>query len=569
MLKLLNISNIAVISKLLIEFESGLHLLTGETGSGKSIIIDSLNLLLGARASQELIRTGQESARVEGLFTVAKDSSVVGLLQNAGITVEDGEIVVRREISISGKSKIFINNSPATLALLRSTAGQLVDIHGQHDNQNLLDPAYHLDLIDWFGESAALRAEVRALYQEVTAAHQKLQSLQMDEQQRLKRLDMLTFQINEIERAKLTESLYKDLTAERHLLLNGERVYTLASESYELLYNADSSALAALKKVLRNVQDLAQIDVAFQPYLAPLESLDYQLEDLAYFLRSYSEQLDFSENRLNRVEERLAEIDKLCKKYGPTVNEVLDYLTRIRAELNELSQRKEHEAAFTAQLQECLSQYQAKALALSERRHRAAHSLESAMKDELRQLAMKSTTFKVRVQRLPTSEPEALLERISPKGLDTVEFLVATNKGEALKPLVKVASGGELSRIILALKTLIAGDSPDKTLIFDEVDSGIGGREAEVVGRKLKQVARHNQVFCITHLPQVASFADEHYYVYKRVLDRRTETFIERLQGPRRIGEIARMLGGEKITETTTKHAMEMLQLAEAGKGRS
>lgn len=570
MLKLLNISNIAVINKLLIEFESGLHLLTGETGSGKSIIIDSLNLLLGARASQDLIRTGQEVARVEGLFTTSPHSPASLLLQNAGIAADEGEILIRRELSSAGKSKIFINDSPATLGLLREIAGHLVDIHGQHDNQALLDPEFHLDLLDWFEGNESLLTEIRDQHDAILRVDAKLKSLRMDEQQRLKRIDMLAFQISEIERAKLTEGLEKELAAERYRLVNGEKVFTLAAESYEMLYNAEPSLLTVLKKVMRHAQDLAQIDPVFIPYLEPLENLEYQLEDLSHFLRSYSEQLDFSEERLNQLETRCAEVEKLCKKYGPTTSEVLTYLTKIRAEHEALAECKEHEAEFSEQLNQLLTVYQAKAAVLSKRRARATVALESGMKAALRALAMETTAFKVRMQTSAAGgDSYDLLNQISARGLDQVEFMVATNKGEALKPLVKVASGGELSRIILAIKSLIAADSPDKTLIFDEVDSGIGGRVAEVVGRRLRDVARRNQVICVTHLPQVAAFADEHYFVGKRIIDRRTEAYVERMQGPRRVEEIARMLGGEKITETTTKHAREMLQLAEAGKGRS
>lgn len=568
MLKLLTIANIAVISKLQVEFEKGLTLLTGETGSGKSIIIDSLNLLLGTRASQEIIRTGEETARVEALFLIPLASPIRKILEEAGIDWQEEELIIRREISTSGRSKIFINNSLATLSTLREIGSHLVDIHGQHDGQFLLNSQCHLELLDLFGENQSLVDDVAESYRRVKTFDQRLRALQMDEQQRLKQIDILSFQVGEIEKAKLSEDLDKELLAERNILLNTEKLYSLTSESFHILYDSETAVLTNLKKVSKHLEELSQIDSHFQAYQAQLENVRYQMEDLAYYVRDYTEGIQFNQAKLDQIENRLSEIDKLRKKYGQSIADILKYLESIKAELNELSMRKEREEETVQQLDAALRDYLVKAKALSEKRRGDAQKLEAQMRQELNQLAMEATHFKVScvANALSADTREDGIGTITAKGIDEVEFLAATNKGEALKPLVKVASGGELSRIILALKTLVAADSPGKTLIFDEVDAGIGGRVAEVVGKKLKRVAKAHQVLCITHLPQIASFADQHYFVYKEVRNKRTEAFIERLEEKRRVDELARMLGGERITETTTKHAKEMLKLADSTK---
>ncbi len=563
MLKSLRLKNIAVINSLEIEFGAGLNVLTGETGSGKSIIVDSLNLLMGMRASADLIRTGADSASVEALFEISYGREPRELLEQAGIPCEEDGLIIRREITASGKNKTFINNSMATLALLRELGPRLVDIHGQHEGQLLLDPSSHLRLLDLYGDNLKAAEELADCYRRLRDLDAKLSSLEIEEQERLRRIDLLAYQARELEQAALSEEEEARLEAERIILQNAERLFTLAAEAYELLYNSEGAVLELLRKVRRRVEDLASIDQKFQAYTGQVEGSALALEDLAYALRDYSDSMDFSPERLDAVEKRLSEIERLKKKYGRSIAEVLAYYRRVKEELNDLEQRRERADELEKELAREKELYLKLAMSLSDRRREDAEKLAKEVRRVMAQLAMPDARFYVRLQAAAAPAGGRVPSNFTARGLERVEFMVSTNRGEELKPMARVASGGELSRLMLALKSIVAGDDRDKTLIFDEVDSGIGGRTAEVVGRKLKDLARHNQVICVTHLPQIASFASWHYYVFKETRGGRTETFVEKLEGKRRIEEIARMLGGSKLTDTATKHAREMLQLAE------
>ncbi len=563
MLKSLRLKNIAVINSLEIEFGAGLNVLTGETGSGKSIIVDSLNLLMGMRASADLIRTGADSASVEALFEISYGREPRELLEQAGIPCEEDGLIIRREITASGKNKTFINNSMATLALLRELGPRLVDIHGQHEGQLLLDPSSHLRLLDLYGDNLKAAEELADCYRRLRDLDAKLSSLEIEEQERLRRIDLLAYQARELEQAALSEEEEARLEAERIILQNAERLFTLAAEAYELLYNSEGAVLELLRKVRRRVEDLASIDQKFQAYTGQVEGSALALEDLAYALRDYSDSMDFSPERLDAVEKRLSEIERLKKKYGRSIAEVLAYYRRVKEELNDLEQRRERADELEKELAREKELYLKLAMSLSDRRREDAEKLAKEVRRVMAQLAMPDARFSVRLQAAAAPAGGRVPSNFTARGLERVEFMVSTNRGEELKPMARVASGGELSRLMLALKSIVAGDDRDKTLIFDEVDSGIGGRTAEVVGRKLKDLARHNQVICVTHLPQIASFASWHYYVFKETRGGRTETFVEKLEGKRRIEEIARMLGGSKLTDTATKHAREMLQLAE------
>ncbi|MBI4481311.1 MAG: DNA repair protein RecN [Acidobacteria bacterium] len=556
MLKFLAIRHFAVIDRLQVEFQPGLTLLTGETGSGKSIIVDALGLLLGDRASQEKIRTGEETAAVEGQFAISLDNPVRQILHQGGFEAGE-ELILKREISGSGRNRIFVQGSLGTLNLLRELAPYLVHIHGQNENQTLTRPESHLDLLDEFGGNGEMRSRVVERCQLFRALERRLQMLQQGEQERLRRADLLKFQANEIEKVGPKPREDEELQAERRLLQNAEKLFSCAAEAYGLLYGDEGShgMLAAYTHFLRRVEELSQMDPRFQGYLSNLDDVRYALEDLATTLRDYQQSVDFSPERLEQVERRLAEIERLKKKYGATLDAVLGHLERAKAELVELEGEGWDEGALRKQLEESRREYIQAAEALSVRRRQMAQRLEASMREELSELALEKAVFQVQFRSL--SEP-------APRGTDEVEFLVTTNPGEDLRPLVKIASGGEMSRISLALKSIIAADHSDAALIFDEVDAGIGGRVAETVGRKLKRLAARRQVLCVTHLPQIACFADHHYAVSKKVRKGRTITCVDALLPNARVEEIARMLGGSRITETTHKHARELLRLSKS-----
>lgn len=552
MLRTLSIRNFALVDSLELDFGAGLNLLTGETGSGKSVLVGAIELLLGGRAWQELIRSGRESARVEGLFELRQGHPGYSMLEAAGIASEGTEIVVRREISSSGKNKIFINSSLATLQLLGQLGELLVDLHGQHDQQLLLRPRHHLQWLDHFADLGSLVEEVRLRCARWSQLRRELEQLRSDEQQRLQRIDTLRYQVADISQTKLAPGREDELLAERHLLAHAERRAESSGSSYERLYEGDGSVLASLAQLERTMSQLAEIDPKATPHVERLLETRYALEDVAYFLRDYRQSIDFNPDRLAALENELEEIARLKKKYGATVAGVLAYLASIQSELEILQQSGRREAELEVEVGESRRLFDELAARLSAARRRHARQLEKRMEGELGQLAMEKTRFGVQFESCEAQ----------PSGTDRVEFLVSPNPGEDLKPLARIASGGELSRVILALKSLISLDDPDKALVFDEVDVGIGGRVAETLGRKLRRLAATQQVLCVTHLPQIASFADRHFLVTKQSSARRTAVDVQLLDGRERVEEIARMLGGATITETTRRHAAEMLEAA-------
>ncbi|MGI8784325.1 MAG: DNA repair protein RecN [Acidobacteriota bacterium] len=549
MIRTLSVRNFALVDAVELDFGSGLNLLTGETGSGKSILVDAVGLLLGGRALQESIRSGRTAARVEGLFEVLAGSPACATLESAGIEVQGGEILIRREIAAGGKSKIFINQSLVTLQVLTQLGPLLVDIHGQHDQQSLLNTRSHLEWLDHFAGTSTLLAEVEWHYLSWSALAEELEQLRSAEQQRLQRIDMLRFQTSEIAALKLTPLLEDELESERHLLSHAEKRAQWSAAAFERLYEGETSALALLADIERNVAQLADVDPEAAAWRDRLAESRYGLEDLAFVLRDYRNQIDFDTNRLTELEGRLEEISRARKKYGPTLDDVLRYFASIQEELRQLEECAGRETALEQEAAGARTAYDAAAARLSEERKKQARQLERKMERELGELAMEKTRFGVEFEQV---EPHA-------RGIDCVQFLVSPNPGEALRPLARIASGGELSRILLALKTLLALEDRDRTLIFDEVDAGIGGRVAETVGRKLRRLAASQQILCVTHLPQVAAFADRHFRVTKQVARGQTRIEAELLEAEGRIGEIARMLGGAHITETTRRHAEEML----------
>lgn len=559
MLLELNAENYAVVEKLRVRFHRGLNLLTGETGSGKSIIVDALSLLLGARASSDVIRADNRRARVAGVFEVDHGSTGNGSLSQAGIEPENGELIVEREILASGKSRAYVNGRVVTLGVLRELAAALADIHGQHEQQRLFSARAQLDMLDAFAETAPQLAEVAEIYREWRAAADRLRELRNNEQERLRLLDLYRFQHREIAEAKLDASEWQALERERDVLSNIERVLESAARAYDALYDAEDSATAQLAAAQRDVEELSRFDTDAAAWRSPLESARASVDDVALDLRSYRDRLEPDPRRLAEIEDRLALIERLCRKYGPTLTEVIAYGQEVERRLADLESSDEQIERIEAAQAESATRYAARAAALSNKRQQASKGLSKLVEKELASLAMEKAVFQV-----DFGPPDAA--SWSPSGIDKVRFLISTNRGHPPRPLADVASGGELSRIALALKTCllpalpVEGNAIPRTLVFDEIDSGIGGRVAEFVGRRLHDLARSHQVLCVTHLPQVAGFADAHYHVQKR--EGKTAAFatLSELSEPERVAELARMLSGENVTASAVEHAQEMLE---------
>jgi DNA repair protein RecN (Recombination protein N) len=557
MLKLLRINNIAIIAELELEFGSGLTLLTGETGAGKSILIDALGLLFGARASPELIRTGEERGVVEAVF---ESSAAARAADARGLPADGDEVVLRREIHVSGKGKATVNGGLVPVAVLRELAPELAAIHGQHEPQGLLDPETHLSVLD---RHAGLADEAEALvapFRRLREVEAELEALRKDRREAERRREMLEYQAAEVEKAGLTPGEEESLRQEKQIQASAGRLAELSGEAYRLLYDDEDAVVSRLGQVYRKVEELAAIDPRLAPHVEAKEAVRASLDDLALFLRDYREGLQVSPGRLDEIESRLALIERLKRKYGATVEEVIAFGERCRADLASLGSPEEREAALQREREELAGKYLAAARALSRKRRAAARELEKKMQAELGQLAMEKTRFRVQFQPDVAGDDDGAVW--TEGGLETAEFLISPNPGEELRGLARIASGGELSRILLALKSVATHDDPEegKTLVFDEVDAGIGGRVAEVVGRKLRTIAARHQVLCVTHLPQIASMADRHFVVRKRVERGRTVTDVQPLEGGERVEEVARMLGGETVTETARRHAREMVK---------
>jgi DNA repair protein RecN (Recombination protein N) len=561
MLRLLRIRNLALIRELEIEFGAGLNLLTGETGSGKSILVDALGLLLGARSSQEMIRSDCDTATIEGVFEIESSAPLLQMLAEAGSDTEDGSLIIRREISSSGRNRIFINNQLAPLSSLKQLADKLADIHGQQDQRSLLDLPTHLERMDFFGDNAHLLKEVRETFQKLRDTAKQLEVLETDEKGRLQRLDMLQFQIDEIRRVDPKPEEKETLEEERNILANHEKILSLATETYGILYESQSSVLSQINRVERILEELGQFDKSWEPYREALQESRYKFEDLAYSARAYASRSDFSPERLEQVSQRLYALNKLTKKYGSSLGEVVEYLDRCTKELDTLLAYADNSARIMKRFEEEWKTYLEKAEKLSQKRRRDAKTLETEIRKEFLALAMEQMELHVKFHQKDENPAKGRLPAFCGlDGIDHVEFLIAPNKGEEIMPLAKIASGGELSRLMLAIRSLCGSEDSGKTLVFDEVDAGIGGRVAEAVGRRLKAISENHQVLCVTHLPQIAAFASRHFSVRKEVVGARTETVVQCLDSSERITELSRMLGGENITETTLRHTMEMLE---------
>lgn len=564
MLTLLKISNIALINELEVDFGPGLNLLTGETGSGKSIIVDCLGALTGDRVTADMIREGEQAARIEGLFSVENGDKIQALLKEAGIDINDDkavELIIRREMSRSGKNRIFINNQLATQSLLKSIGRLLVDIHGQGEQAALFDVATHMELLDEAGGLGGLRLDVKEAHHHLTTVRTELGMLQQNEAEKLQLLDILRFQVREIEKAALRSGEDVELEEEKRRLNNVEKLSTLSEESYSLLYEAEDSTISTLERATRKIEELAEYDDRFAGYIDSLRTAEAVVGDLAITLRDFSTHLEFSPQRLDEIENRLAEISRVKRKYGETIEAVLHHLTQSKERLDAVETSEVRETELQKELERARAAYLEAAGKLHDERVKFASKFEKDVERELKNVALEKAAFRVKIVAPSASELALDLTDtwFSHRGYDRMEFLFSANPGESARPLAKIASGGEASRVMLVLKTVAKLRERDKTAVFDEVDVGIGGRVAEAVGRKLKSLAAGQQVLCVTHQPQIASLADSHFVVEKRAAGKRISVSIRELDPAEKIEEIARMLAGEKVSDTAREHAREML----------
>jgi len=556
MLVELTVENYAVVDRLRVRFHAGLNLLTGETGSGKSIVVDALGLLFGGRASSEMIRSGEDRARVAGIFEVRDERPLRAILEQAAIAVEDGELLIEREVLGGGKSRAFVGNRPATVALLRELAPYLGDIHGQHDQQLLFSPETQREMLDTFAGAQKLYGDGGEAYRAMRHTESELTELERAEQEKLRMLDLWQFQRREIESLRLHPGEDAALENERRVLQNLGRILETAGGAYSALYDSPESAAALARLAGKKLEELARIDATLSEIREMLKPAEVALSEASYALRDYLGSLEANPARLDEVETRLAALDKAKRKYGATIDDMLGYLDQVTRNIDAVEHAGERMEQLRAERRKLTEQYDALADKLTARRTEAAAKLAKRVESELSALAMERATFEICVQ--PADASAA--------GKDKIEFLVSPNLGEAPKPIDKVASGGEISRIALALKTCVSAPARSsgtvRTLVFDEVDAGIGGGVAEGVGRRLKKLSASSQVLCVTHLAQIACFADHHYLVEKHEQKGRTVASIEELDAAARTREIGRMLSGEKVTSEALKHAERLIALS-------
>ena len=563
MLVELRLENYAVIDNAVIEFASGLNLLTGETGAGKSILIDALGLLLGEKASSDVIRTGAERAVVAAVFESDGSAarSVETILEENGLDAENGSLILRREIAAGGKGRVFVNNQPATVAVLKLIAPHLAIIHAQNESLAHFDATARQELLDAF--AGVDGKDVAAAFAQWKQVRERITGLENDEQDRARLLDLWNFQAREIEDARLHSGEDEQVEAEKRVLANAEKIYGAAMNAFDLLYEGNASTSSSLRAAQKHVEELVRYEPKFQEALDALESARISVEDVGATLRDYAGGIHASPERLAEIEERLALLDRLKRKYGPTLEATIASGAEVRRKLSEMENKDQVLLDLRALLATAADAYLKSARAVSRKRSEAARKLEKLVEAEINDLAMRAS-FRIAVE---DNEEEA---HWATSGINQVIYLIATNTGETLRPLEQIASGGELSRVMLALKASVeSGINPSgkkrsaaaqRTLVFDEIDIGIGGRAAEAVGKKLKALAKGNQVLCVTHLPQIATFADHHYVIEKKEAAGRAKTTVRQIVGEERTEEVARMLSGAKLTDTSRKHAEQMIR---------
>ncbi len=557
MLVSLDIQDFGLIDRQTIDFTSGLNVLTGETGAGKSIVVEALQVALGGRAWAEFIRTGKERARVTAVFDIQPLNMLKEKLQGWGIPLEeDGVLIMARELARNGRNICRINGQVVALSVYREAAQYLVDIHGQHENQSLFNPDRHRDLLDRFGGLWSLRQEVAEIYQKWRDLTSQLEELRRGTRDRLHRRDMLTYQVEEIDRARLSPGEDEALTQERNRLANAEKIAALAGRCYQVLYGGEEGLPAVmdlLGQACRDLQELSRIDPELSSLATTLDGVLFHVEDVARELARYRDGVEFNPGRLQQVEERLSRIRELKRKYGDSVEEILRYREEAAAELELLASSEENAAALEDEINRWEERWQEKAMALSRARRQHARQLEEAVARELLDLEMGRVEFQVLFEDLP--QP-------APGGRERVEFLISPNPGEPLRPLAKIASGGELSRVMLAMRSILAAVDELPTLVFDEVEAGIGGRTLVAVAEKLADIAGHRQVICVTHAAQIASYARTHFSISKEVQAGQTTTRVRRLDEEGRLLELARMLGGREVDGLARDHARHLLEQA-------
>jgi DNA repair protein RecN (Recombination protein N) len=553
MLVELVVENFAVVERLRLSLQAGLNALTGETGSGKSLVVDAFGLLLGGRASTDAIRTGAERAFVSGRFELPDDAALRALLADAGIEAEDGELVIEREILANGKSRAYAGNRPVTVTLLRDLAPYLGDIHGQHDQQKLLYPDAQRELLDEAGGADAELAAVEAAWRAWREAAAALEELDRSEQEKLRLADLWVMQRKEIEALELQPGEDAQLENEARVLSNVARLTENATAAHEALSDSEDAAAKSIARALKKLEDLVPIDGKMRGVVEILEPARIAVAEAAHELRHYLGTLEADPARIEQVETRLAQIEKLKRKYGNTIEEIVAFLADVRSKLDAVESAAERRAELQKRIGQLEGAYRKAALALRAVREKAAKALQKAVETELAGLAMKGVVFRAALR-----ETEA-----SSHGVDHVEFLVSANPGEEPRALDHVASGGELSRIALALKTCVASrpaKNGGRTLVFDEVDAGVGGAAAEMIGRRLKRISRSSQVLCVTHLAQIAGFADHHYRVEKKEAGGRASTTVQELKAEQRVREIGRMLSGQSLSEEALRHAARLME---------
>ena len=563
MLKELVIRHFAIIDEVHIVFDRGFHVLTGETGAGKSILIDALGLIAGGRASADFVRHGEGKAEIEAVFELNEDHSTLDPLVEWGFDKEELEqVIIRREITAQGKSTCRVNGRVVTLSLLKQIGPRLIDISGQHEHQSLLKTEEHLEWLDRFGGENIL--SLRKQYEDIYASYEKvrrqLEQLRKNQQDLDRRLDLLRFQANEIEAAQLIPGEEEELELEQKRLSSAEKLMVHSAKAYEFL-NGEQGGITLVQEAISHLNQIAEVDESLENVTELAQTAYYQLEEAAHEIARYQDHFDFDPKRLYEVEERIHLINQLKRKYGDSIEEILAYKEKVDQELHELENHEEVEAELTEACDQYLEQLEELAHLLTSERKKAASVLEAKVERELKDLNMGSTVFHVAF----FPEPYRT-NAFYAHGQDQIEFQIAPNPGEPLKPLAKIASGGELSRLMLALKCIFSEVNQVHTLVFDEIDTGVSGRAAQAIAEKIAFLSQRHQVLCVTHLPQVACMADCHMYIAKEVLQSKTRTKVEKLDMEGRTIELARMLGGVEVTSTTRNHAREMIRLAEEQK---
>src|SRR3990170_453075 len=564
MLKILRIRNFAIVEDLEVEFFPGLNVLTGATGAGKSIIIGALNLALGERASSEMIRTGADCAIVEAVFAIKPKNLIEKNLSELGILYPENQLIVHREISSKGVSRCFLNDRLVTLANLKIIGDLLADLHGQHEHQSLLDSREHLTYLDNYSEVGDLLARVGNDYSKLKKKLEELEELKRMNKVSKEKKELYQFQLNEITRAGLSVDEEEKLSTEKKILENSEALFQIASMVFQELYDIDGSIIERLSLTKKELEKGGEYDPRLKDHIENLDSAILQLNDSSRFLHGYKDSLNFDPEKLEKIRERLNLINSLKKKYGQSIEEVLSYADKIKVDLEKIENRDELIQETEQEIKDLRQILKKDSMLLSDKRKEKGSELSRKIKKELSFLGMERCDFEVKISWC--EEENGLLEinskryYVDEKGMDQVEFYVSPNPGEELKPLAKIASGGEISRIMLALKSVLAKSDQIPTMIFDEVDVGIGGEIAEAVGKRMKTLSSTHQIICITHLQQIASQADYHFKVYKEVSKNRTITKIKLLSREERIKEIARMIGGKKISDLSLEHAAEMIE---------